>query len=126
MNTQEMSEGVSFKTKELYDFQDPSIISPSKLQEMLRNGVVHFQYRKKPKKGESEDSGEIRDAWGTKQMSIISKIPSGGDCPPKRRGYSIYFDLEKDDWRAFAEWRLIGVCPKIITQDEFNKILPTL
>ena len=121
-----MSEGVSFKTKELYDFQDPSVISPAKLQEMLRTVIVHFQYRKKPKKGQPEDSGEIRDAWGTKQMTIISKIPYGGDCPPKRVGYSIYFDLEKDDWRAFAEWRLIGVCPKILTQDEFNKILPTL
>ena len=123
---EDRSEGTSVRVKEIYDFKDPSVISPAKLQEMLRNGVVHFQYRKKPKKGESEDSGEIRDAWGTKQMTIVSKIPYGGDCPPKRVGYSIYFDLEKEDWRAFAEWRLIGVCPKILTQDEFNKILPTL
>lgn len=120
------SEGASVRTKEMYDFKDPSVISPAKLQEMLRTGIVHFQYRKKPKKGQPEDSGEIRDAWGTKQMTIVSKIPYGGDCPPKRAGYSIYFDLEKEDWRAFAEWRLIGVCPKILTQDEFNKILPTL
>jgi hypothetical protein len=56
-------------------------------------------------------------------MSIVSKIPNGGDCPPKRAGYSIYFDLEKEDWRAFADGRLIGVCPKIFTQEEFNKIL---
>ena len=123
---EDRSEGTSVRAKEIYDFKDPSVISPAKLQEMLKTGVVHFQYRKKPKKGQAEDSGEIRDAWGTKQMTIVSKIPYGGDCPPKRVGYSIYFDLEKEDWRAFADWRLIGVCPKILTQDEFNKILPTL
>ena len=123
---EDRSEGTSGRAKEMYDFKDPSVISPAKLQEMLKTGIVHFQYRKKPKKGQPEDSGEIRDAWGTKQMTIVSKIPYGGDCPPKRVGYSIYFDLEKEDWRAFAEWRLIGVCPKILTQDEFNKILPTL
>lgn len=130
MNTwsdiEDRSEGTSVRAKEMYDFKDPSVISPAKLQEMLKTGIVHFQYRKKPKKGQPEDSGEIRDAWGTKQMTIVSKIPYGGDCPPKRVGYSIYFDLEKEDWRAFADWRLIGVCPKILTQDEFNKILPTL
>ena len=123
---EDRSEGTSVRTKELYDFKDPSVISPAKLQEMLKTGIVHFQYRKKPKKGQPEDSGEIRDAWVTKQMTIVSKIPYGGECPPKRVGYSIYFDLEKEDWRAFADWRLIGVCPKILTQDEFNKILPTL
>ena len=123
---EDRSEGTSVRAKEMYDFKDPSVISPAKLQEMLRTGIVHFQYRKKPKKGQPKDSGEIRDAWGTKQMTIVSKIPYGGDCPPKRVGYSIYFDLEKEDWRAFADWRLIGVCPKILTQDEFNKILPTL
>ena len=123
---EDRSEGTSVRAKEMYDFKDPSVISPAKLQEMLKTGIVHFQYRKKPKKGQPEDSGEIRDAWGTKQMTIVSKIPYGGDCPPKRVGYSIYFDLEKEDWRAFAEWRLIGVCPKILTQDEFNKISPTL
>ena len=123
---EDRSEGTSVRTKGIYDFKDPSVISPAKLQEMLKTGIVHFQYRKKPKKGQPEDSGEIRDAWGTKQMTIVSKIPYGGECPPKRVGYSIYFDLEKEDWRAFADWRLIGVCPKILTQDEFNKILPTL
>ena len=123
---EDRGEGTSVRVKEMYDFKDPSVISPAKLQEMLKTGIVHFQYRKKPKKGQPEDSGEIRDAWGTKQMTIVSKIPYGGDCPPKRVGYSIYFDLEKEDWRAFADWRLIGVCPKILTQDEFNKILPTL
>ena len=86
---QDRSGGKSFRAEELYDFKDPSVISPEKLQEMLRDGVVHFQYRKKPKKGQPENSGDIRDAWGTKQMTIVSKIPNGGDCPPKRAGYSI-------------------------------------
>ena len=83
---EDRSEGTSVRAKEMYDFKDPSVISPAKLQEMLKTGIVHFQYRKKPKKGQPEDSGEIRDAWGTKQMTIVSKIPYGGDCPPKRVG----------------------------------------
>ena len=48
---QDRSEGASFRAEELYDFKDPSVISPAKLQEMLKTGIVHFQYRKKPKKG---------------------------------------------------------------------------
>ena len=47
---QDRSEGTSFRSEELYDFKDPSVISPAKLQEMLKTGIVHFQYRKKPKK----------------------------------------------------------------------------
>ena len=98
----------------------PEELSANELAKLMKEGVVHFQYRKKPKKGQPEGSGEIRDAWGTKKMEIVSKIPHGGDCPPKNVGYTIYFDLEKEDWRAFRDERLIGTCPKTITLEEFN------
>lgn len=112
--------GTDIKVEDLNAFDDN--ITPEKLQEMLKKGIVHFQYRKKPAKGQPEGSGSIREAWGTKKMDVVSKVPHGGDCPPKRAGYSIYFDLEKEDWRAFADGRLIGVCNKIFTEEEFAMI----
>ena len=60
---QDRREGTSFRAEELYDFKDPSIISPAKLHEMLKTGIVHVQYRKKPKKGQPENSVAIRDGW---------------------------------------------------------------
>ena len=98
----------------------PEVISPAELAKMLNTGIVHFQYRKKPRKGQPEDSGEIRDAWGTRKNSVITKIPYGGECPPKRVGYSIYFDLEKEDWRAFLDGRLVGVWNKVYDESEFE------
>lgn len=117
---QKRSTGDEVAKEDLYTFDET--ISPVKLQEMLKQGIVHFQFRKKPTKGQPEGSGSIRDAWGTKKMDVVSKVPHGGDCPPKRAGYSIYFDLEKEDWRAFADGRLIGVCKKIFTEEEFASI----
>lgn len=93
----------------------------STLENMMKDGIVHFQYRKKPKKDQTV--GEIRDAWGTKNMSVVSKIPHGGDCPPKRVGYTIYFDVEKADWRAFWGGNVIGAWDKVYTEDEFHKEL---
>ena len=115
-----------FRKEELAEFFGPDKISPEKLQEMLKHGIVRFKYRKKAKKGMPWDSGDERYAWGTKDMGVVSKIPHGGDCPPKRSGYSIYFDLEKEDWRAFNEDLLLGVCPKILTQEDFDRIYPTM
>jgi len=94
---------------------------PSTLENMMKEGIVHFQYRKKPKKGQTV--GEIRDAWGTKNMSVVSKIPHGGDCPPKRVGYTIYFDVEKADWRAYWDGNVIGAWSKVYTEEEFHKEL---
>ncbi len=94
---------------------------PSTLENMMKDGIVHFQYRKKPKKGQTV--GEIRDAWGTKNMSVVSKIPHGGDCPTKRAGYTIYFDVEKADWRAYWDGNVIGAWSKVYTEEEFHKEL---
>lgn len=97
------------------------------IDSMLPKGIVHFKFKKKLKKGQTEDDAEIREAWGTKKMDIVDKVPHGGECPPKRLGYTIYFDMEKGDWRAFLNNRLIFIDNKIYSEDEFfNKIYPTL
>lgn len=97
------------------------------IDSMLPKGVVHFKFKKKLKKGQTEDDAVIREAWGTKKMDIVEKVPHGGDCPPKRAGYTIYFDMERGDWRAFLDNRLVFIDSKIYSEDEFfEKIYPTL
>lgn len=114
------SSGVSVRKEDIYTFKD---IEPSELAKMFKQGIVHFKYRKKAKKGQPWDSGEERDAWGTKKMDVVSKIPHGGDCPPKHAGYTIYFDVEKEDWRAFSDTLLLGVCPYVFSEEEYSKII---
>ena len=98
------------------------------IDSMLPKGVVHFKFKKKLPKGVTDESkAKIREAWGTKKMDIVDKVPHGGDCPPKRAGYNIYFDMEKGDWRAFLNDRIVYIEDKIYSEDEFfEKIYPTL
>lgn len=98
------------------------------IDSMLPKGVVHFKFKKKLPKGVTDESkAKIREAWGTKKMDIVDKVPHGGDCPPKKLGYTIYFDMEKGDWRAFLNSRLIYIEDKIYSEDEFfERIYPTL
>lgn len=106
-----------FKKEDAYTFQE---ISPEELADMMKQGIVHFKYRKKALKGQPWDSGVERDAWGTKKMAIVSSIPHGGDCPPKRAGYTTYFDIDKGDWRVYMDGLLLGVCPHIFTEEEYD------
>lgn len=98
------------------------------IDSMLPKGVVHFKFKKKLPKGVTDESkAKIREAWGTKKMDIVDKVPHGGDCPPKRAGYTIYFDMEKGDWRAFLNDRIVYIEDKIYSEDDFfEKIYPTL
>ena len=98
------------------------------IDSMLPKGIVHFKFKKKLPKGVTDESkAKIREAWGTKKMDIIDKVPHGGECPPKRAGYTIYFDMEKGDWRAFLNDRIVYIEDKIYSDDEFfSKIYPTL
>ena len=98
------------------------------IDSMLPKGVVHFKFKKKLPKGVTDESkAKIREAWGTKKMDIVDKVPHGGDCPPKRAGYTIYFDMEKGDWRAFLNDRIVYIEDRIYSDDEFfSKIYPTL
>jgi len=114
------------RKEDIYKFYGPSVIDAAQLQKMLNTGIVHFKFRKKAAKGQPWDSGKEREAWGTRVGDVITKVPHGGDCPPKRAGYSIYFDLEKEDWRAFNDNLLLGVCPKVFTEEEFEELYPLL
>ncbi len=98
------------------------------IDSMLPKGIVHFKFKKKLPRGVTDESkAKIREAWGTKKMEIVDKIPHGGSCPPRDAGYTIYFDLEKSDWRAFRNDRLVYIEDKIYSEDEFfEKIYPTL
>ena len=98
------------------------------IDSMLPKGVVHFKFKKKLPKGVTDESkAKIREAWGTKKMDIVDKVPHGGDCPPKKLGYTIYFDMEKGDWRAFLNDRIVYIEDKIYSEDEFfEKLYPTL
>ena len=113
------SQGNQIKKEDIYDYQE---IDPDQLAEMMKIGIVHFKYRKKAKKGQPWDSGEEREAWGTKKMAIIDNIPHGGDCPAKGAGFVPYFDTEKADWRCYLPALVIGVCPHIFSENEFNRI----
>lgn len=93
----------------------------AKIAEEMKKGIVHFIYKKKDKRIRgSVITGEERDAWGTKFMDIVDKIPHGGYCPPKQAGYTIYFDCQKADWRAFSDNRLIGFWTGVYTYEEFE------
>ena len=72
------------------------------LHNALKNGIVTFQYMKK--------NGTIRTAKGTTQTSTIEENYSfkGGEGP-SRYGYTSYWDVEKGDWRCFAESRFIDI-----------------
>lgn len=116
------SAGRTVRLEQYIEFMDMSKITPEELEGMMRSGIVHFQYRKKPKKNQPEGTGEIRDAWGTKKKDIITLVPHGGECPPKEVGYTVYFDVEKGDWRVFLSDRLIGVWDRVYdTEEEYER-----
>jgi len=76
-------------------------ITNEELRNRMKEGKVTFQYKKK--------DGSIRTAIGTLKSDLITKKPAGGVCHPKQVGYSLYFDVEKDNYRVYAESQLIGV-----------------
>lgn len=118
------SSGEKISREDSYLFSDK--ISPEELRKMLRQGIVRFKYRKKALKGKPVDSGKVRIAWGTTKSDIITKIPHSGESPAKGSGYSNYFDVEKADWRCYFDGFILGVCPKIFTQEDFDEMYPIL
>ena len=111
---QERGTGEAFKAED--------VITKDNIEEKLRHGIIHFVYRKKPKKYQTV--GDEREAWGTKVMTIVDHIPHGGDCPPKRAGYTIYFDLEKRGWRAFWDASLLKVEQRYYTPEDMERLFP--
>ena len=76
-------------------------VTVADLREMMKKGTVKFQYIK--------NDGSIRTAVGTLRSDLITRKPAGGVCHPKQVGYTLYFDVEKDAFRVFAESKLLGV-----------------
>lgn len=76
-------------------------ITNTELRKMMKEGTVTFQYKKK--------DGSIRQAIGTLKDDLITKKSNGGICYPKEKGFSPYFDVEKDGFRVYAESQLIGI-----------------
>ena len=80
-----------------------------KLLDGLGRGVVMFQYRK--------DDGEIRQARGTLCPGVsedfdhyeYKRDDSEAFQRADERGVYVYFDLDRNAFRSFAAWRLIGV-----------------
>ena len=69
-------------------------ISHSELRARLRNGIVHFAFKKL--------DGDLRAAVGT---TALTSIPS--DKHPKGRRESstkavVFFDVEKREWRSLS------------------------
>lgn len=95
----------------------------AKVAEMMKLGIVHFVYEKKDKRTRAGVvKGEVREAWGTKKMDIVDHIPHGGECPPKRVGYTTYFDCEKTGWRVYWDGKLVGFYDEIYTYPEFERL----
>lgn len=76
-------------------------VTPIELNKMLHNGTVKFQYTKK--------DGTIRTAVGTLKSDLITTKSRGGENKVENAGYTVYFDVEKEAFRCFAESRLVGV-----------------
>lgn len=69
----------------------------SDLYGLLKEGIVHFWFRK--------TDGSLRSAYGTLDIGIIERhggVPAGdGRQERSFSGAVSYFDLEKDAWRSF-------------------------
>lgn len=79
-------------------------VTPTELREMLKQGPVKFQYKKK--------DGSIREAVGTVNPGIIEEAgatPNGGVCHPKSAGYSVYYDIKEEGFRCYDESQIVGV-----------------
>lgn len=84
----------------------PRMVSISSFVSMLRSDIVLFQFEKK--------DGSIRTAYGTRNHKIIADVIGAGEGEgspkrPPRPGFVTYFDMEKEQFRCFAEERFLGV-----------------
>ena len=77
----------------------------SNLRDCLRRGLVRFSYRKA--------DGTERVALGTNNPLLIptAQVPKspGENVYRERLAIVTYYDLEKDNWRCFYFFSLIGI-----------------
>ena len=72
------------------------------LKEKLRNGVVHFLYRK-------QSTGEIREAWGTCRGQLMKATQNGRSLSGDAVNTVKYWDVEKGGYRSMRYENLIQV-----------------
>lgn len=76
-------------------------IDINELKDLLQNGEVKFEYLKKDR--------TVRAVRGTMKPEVIKPRLKGGKSKVGDSGYTVYYDLDKDAFRCFAESRLVGV-----------------
>jgi len=67
----------------------------------MRNGVCHFIYKKK--------NGEIREAFGTLDKSVLNATLKGTGDSPETWGCCYYYDCIKGGARSFRWANIIAV-----------------
>ena len=72
------------------------------LKEKLRNGVVHFLYKK-------QSTGEIREAWGTCSGQLMKATQNGRGLSGDMVNTVKYWDCEKGGYRSLRYENLIQV-----------------
>lgn len=76
-------------------------IGIDELKDLFRNGEVRFEYLKK--------DGTVRAARGTMKPEVVNPRLKGGKSTVGDSGYTVYYDLDREAFRCFAESRLVGV-----------------
>lgn len=71
------------------------------LKRQMGDGIAHFMYQKK--------NGELREAWGTTNRSLVQKHVNGNGDSRERYATTAYFDVEKGNWRSFRWENIVTV-----------------
>ena len=81
----------TFKTTDLQEFS-----------EMLRNGIVEFEFVKK--------DGTVRQAKGTLVAEHLPAPKADSDAPARKtkENVLVYFDMEKQSFRSFVKSSFVG------------------
>ena len=71
------------------------------LKKQMRSGIAHFVYMKR--------NGELREAWGTLNDSLVEKNINGRGSSRERYFTSAYYDVEVGEWRSFRWENIVAV-----------------
>lgn len=71
------------------------------LKTQMRGGIAHFIYMKR--------NGELREAWGTLNRSLVKKHINGRGISRECYATSAYYDVEAAAWRSFRWENLVSV-----------------
>ena len=71
------------------------------LKRQMGDGIAHFMYQKK--------NGELREAWGTTNRSLVQKHVNGNGDSRERYATTAYVEVEKGNWRSFRWENIVTV-----------------